>query len=59
MEVLKAYYKHKGWDFPSDFSLSDVFLSHGNVCIYYQAFDSSDNECLPIEYFLTLDSKYL
>lgn len=58
-EVLKAYYEYKKWDFPSDFSLENVFLSDGKVAINYHAFDSLDDECLPIEYFLTLDSKYL
>lgn len=59
IKVLKAYYKHKGWNFPSDFSLSDVFLSCDNVCVYYHAFDDTDNEYFPMKYFLTLDSKYL
>lgn len=59
IKVLKAYYKHKGWNFPSDFSLSDVFLYCDNVCLYYHAFNDTDNKCFPIKYFLTLDSKYL
>ena len=59
-EVLKAYYKFKQWRFPGDFSLDDVtIISKDKVCINYYGFQDHDCEYIPMDYFLTLDSKYL
>ena len=58
--VLKEYFKFKNWNFPKDFSLGEVeILDNNEVRIEYYGFQDKDREYVPMDYFLTLDNKFL
>lgn len=59
IEVIKDYYDYKSWRFPTDFGLNYIDIGNDCVFIYYYGFCSDNSELVPINYFLTLDRKYL
>lgn len=58
-EIIKDYYDYKNWDFPNDFSIENVNIDEDEVCISYFAFDTNEDEVLPIHYFITKNREYL